>query len=183
MGSDGVFDNLFLDEVVDLANAMLPPQPAQGQFRPSPPNLFSQLARRIVDESHKKSQRGVPKNMLPETPIGRGGKMDDTSCVVGEVVEWTEAHSEAWAQVRRQRQWQNVVTCGGLASQCNPVKNSCRNCNIGSDDDEIDEFEFHNDQDDRYHRGLAKPAGAGYPQGGHQRFHEESDDELACPVL
>ena len=26
MGSDGVFDNLFLDEIVDLANNMLPPR-------------------------------------------------------------------------------------------------------------------------------------------------------------
>merc|ERR1712232_953658 len=51
---------------------------------------------------------------LPETPIGRGGKMDDTSVVVGEVVEWTEAHSEVWAQVRRNRQWLNMVSCGGI---------------------------------------------------------------------
>ena len=29
--------------------------------------------------------------VYPDTPIGKGGKRDDTSCVVGQVVEWTEA--------------------------------------------------------------------------------------------
>ena len=40
--------------------------------------------------------------------------MDDTSCVVAEVVEWTEAHSEIWAQRARARQWEKLVTCGGV---------------------------------------------------------------------
>ncbi|CAK9015519.1 PPM-type phosphatase domain-containing protein [Durusdinium trenchii] len=70
------------------------------------PVLLSHLARRLVDEAHAKSEapEGWVKPWvglygLPDTPIGLGGKMDDTSVVVGEVVEWTKAHSEVWAQV------------------------------------------------------------------------------------
>jgi len=133
LGSDGVFDNLFLDEVVDICNeALLPPKP--GAFVPTQPALLSQIAKRIVEESHAKSRVGKG-GLLPETPIGRGGKMDDTSVVVGEVVEWTQAHSDVWAQVRRQRQWRTMVTCGGMDSI------ACRSCHKAAqdvDDEEVD---------------------------------------------
>jgi len=133
MGSDGVFDNLFLDEVVDICNeALVPPRP--GTFVPTQPALLSQIAKRIVEESHAKSRVGKG-GLLPETPIGRGGKMDDTSVVVGEVFEWTQVHSEVWAQVRRQRQWKTVVTCGGMDSI------ACRGCHKTVphiDDEEVD---------------------------------------------
>merc|ERR1719503_296117 len=79
MGSDGVFDNLFLDELVALCNQMLPCK--NGRFEPSSSAALSMLARRIVDCSHAKTKPG-PNGELPEAPIGRGGKMDDTSCVV-----------------------------------------------------------------------------------------------------
>merc|ERR1719203_1951659 len=120
LGSDGIFDNLYLDEVVDICNEALPP-PKSGNFVPTQPSILGQIAKRIVEESHAKSEMG-PGGLLPETPIGRGGKMDDTSVVVGEVVEWTQAHSEVWAQVRRQRQWRSVVTCGGMDGL------ACRTC-------------------------------------------------------
>merc|ERR1719362_2570008 len=43
MGSDGVFDNLFLDEVVDICNeALVPPKP--GTFVPTQPAMLSQVA-------------------------------------------------------------------------------------------------------------------------------------------
>ena len=87
--------------------------------------------RQASPESLKPSRK-VGRHGLPDTPIGLGGKMDDTSVVVGEalgtvfsssvssdgvmgrsptiedsnkkppdfdqVVEWTRAHSEVWAQ-------------------------------------------------------------------------------------
>merc|ERR1711912_42505 len=34
MGSDGVFDNLFLDEIVDICNRFMPPQ-GHGYFEPT----------------------------------------------------------------------------------------------------------------------------------------------------
>merc|ERR1719237_787512 len=133
LGSDGVFDNLFLDEVVKICNeAMVPPGP--GTFVPTQPALLSQIATRLVEESHAKSRAGVG-GVLPETPIGRGGKMDDTAVVVGEVVEWTQAHSEAWAQARGQHRWKAMATCGGTDSM------GCLACNETArdvDDEEID---------------------------------------------
>mmetsp|Transcript_12997 Transcript_12997/g.35660 ORF Transcript_12997/g.35660 Transcript_12997/m.35660 type:complete len:423 (-) Transcript_12997:14-1282(-) len=107
MGSDGVFDNLFLDEIADLANAVLQP----GRQPPTHEALLSHLAKRIVEACHAKTVPGHG-GLLPEAPIGRGGKTDDTSCVVAEVVEWTEAHRKAWAPRERNRQWQSLFTCG-----------------------------------------------------------------------
>jgi len=107
MGSDGVFDNLFLDEVADLCNAVLPP----GKAVPTHHSFLGHLAKRIVDACHAKTRPG-PCGLLPEAPIGKGGKMDDTSCVIAEVIEWTEAHSKAWAPRRKRWQWYNFMTCG-----------------------------------------------------------------------
>jgi len=107
MGSDGVFDNLFLDEIADLANSVLQP----GRQIPTVEALLGHLAKRIVQACHSKTQPG-PNGILPEAPIGRGGKMDDTSCVVAEVIEWTDAHSKAWAPRNHRNQWQNFMTCG-----------------------------------------------------------------------
>ncbi|CAK9009778.1 unnamed protein product [Durusdinium trenchii] len=72
-------------------------EPVDPEEVATQPVLLSHLARRLVDEAHAKSEVGL--YGLPDTPIGLGGKMDDTSVVVGEVVEWTKAHSEVWAQV------------------------------------------------------------------------------------
>merc|ERR1719487_1757844 len=113
MGSDGVFDNLFLDEIVDICNRFMPPQ-GHGYFEPTSPSILQDIAQHIIEASHAKTKSG---NMgMPETPIGRGGKMDDTSVVVGEVIEWTDAHNEVWEQVRRQQRWDRVTSCGGLTA-------------------------------------------------------------------
>lgn len=85
MGSDGVFDNLFTDEVAELCNSVLRP----GVPSPVEESLLAHLARRIVEACHAKTVPG-PNGGLPEAPIGRGGKVDDTSCVVAEVVELLE---------------------------------------------------------------------------------------------
>uniref|UniRef100_A0A7S3RQF9 Protein phosphatase n=2 Tax=Strombidinopsis acuminata TaxID=141414 RepID=A0A7S3RQF9_9SPIT len=131
LGSDGVFDNLFLDEVVDICNEALP-TPKGANFTPTQPSILSKISKRIVEESHAKSMVGAG-GYLPDTPIGTGGKMDDTSVVVAEVVEWTQAHSEVWAQVRRQRQWRTMVTCGGMDTL------ACKTCRAAEDSDhEVD---------------------------------------------
>lgn len=91
MGSDGVFDNLFTDEVADIVNSVLRPNTRY----PADEALLSLLARRIVEACHAKTRPG-PTGFMPDAPIGRGGKVDDTSCVVSEVVALTDI-PDAWA--------------------------------------------------------------------------------------
>jgi serine/threonine protein phosphatase PrpC len=111
LGSDGVFDNLFVEEILTICDEILPNSREGGKFTPTDRNLLGDVAQRIVQESHNKTQKGYCGYI--DTPIGRGGKVDDTCCVVGEVVEWTDAHGKAWSHLRRQRQWRNLVSCGG----------------------------------------------------------------------
>merc|ERR1712003_530205 len=54
MGSDGVFDNLFLDEIADLCNTILPP----GHPLPTQESVLGYLATSIVEACHRKSERG-----------------------------------------------------------------------------------------------------------------------------
>merc|ERR1719311_800456 len=59
MGSDGVFDNLFLDEIVDICNQMIRPQPYNPHgYMPTDPGLLRQAAHRIVMGSHSKTSPG-----------------------------------------------------------------------------------------------------------------------------
>merc|ERR1719506_3413278 len=111
LGSDGVFDNLFVEEIVGIATEMLidPADCCSGTFAPLRRSALGEVAKRIVLECHAKTQPP-----FHPSPIGKGGKVDDTSCVVGEVVEWTNEHSEAWAELRRQRWWGQFATCGGF---------------------------------------------------------------------
>jgi len=110
-GSDGVFDNLFLDEIVNLCNQMLPLRQPGAPFLPTHPDLLEEVAQRVVHECHFKATPG-PQGQLQETPIGRGGKVDDTSCVVGEVIPWTARHEQEWYRNRRHRQLQDFIFCG-----------------------------------------------------------------------
>merc|ERR1719498_2164898 len=116
LGSDGVFDNLFVDEILGICQEMIPPSMLGRKFQPIGRNLLGQIARRIVMSSHAKTQPGP--HGYPESPIGRGGKIDDASCLVAQVVEWTNAHGEAWAKIRSDRAWQNMLTCGGALPTC-----------------------------------------------------------------
>jgi len=113
LGTDGVFDNLFTDEIVDIADQMIyhPSSGPGGKFEPISRTLLGQVAQRIVLECHAKTQPAA--GGYRDCPIGIGGKVDDTSCVVGEVVEWTEAHGEAWASLRRRKWFKDFFTCGG----------------------------------------------------------------------
>jgi len=101
MGTDGVFDNLFHDEVKDICNWVLP----CGMPIPTPELALTQLARCLVEASHRKSMH-LPSGELPETPVGHGGKIDDTSVVVGEVVEWTGYHAKICTQPPPRPWWQ-----------------------------------------------------------------------------
>jgi len=114
LGSDGVFDNLFVDEILAICEEM--PRTTGGKFKPIDRRYLGQAARRIVLQSHAKTQRGP--HGYPDAPIGQGGKIDDTSCVVAQVVEWTEAHGQAWAKIRSDRTWNNIFTCGGNLPAC-----------------------------------------------------------------
>lgn len=113
LGTDGVFDNLFTEEVVRICDEMLyKPNCGPGQkFQATDRGLLGQVAHRIVNECHMKTQPGL--DGYRDCPIGKGGKVDDTSCVVGEVVEWTEEHGEAWANLRRKQWFREFFTCGG----------------------------------------------------------------------
>lgn len=172
MGSDGVFDNLFLDEIVDLANEMLfaPLKVGNsGNYVNTDPKLFSQLAQRIVHECHVKATDG-----LAETPIGWGGKVDDTSCVVAEVVEWTDAHRDFCQAAQSSRNsWTGFMSCGIGAAPSNSCK-PCRRNGMEYEDDE---------QDAKYvtTRGLSHD-GSGYAS---QVEGEESDDDddKNCVIL
>eukprot|EP00434_Breviolum_minutum_P006325 symbB.v1.2.005584.t1/scaffold326.1/size228935/6 len=108
MGSDGVFDNLYLDEVTAIANSVLPPSSATQ--RPLQSSLLTHLSKRIVEAAHQKTKPTVG-GFLPEAPIGRGGKMDDTSCVVAEIIEWTEAHQKLYAREEVYPKWSNFWQC------------------------------------------------------------------------
>lgn len=98
-GSDGLFDNLFLDEIMDICNEYLPPRRGH-QFAPTNPDILEEIARRIVAECHNKTKPGEY-GQPRDCPIGKGGKVDDTCCVVGEVIEWTELHSQVWTRPRK----------------------------------------------------------------------------------
>merc|ERR1712190_564736 len=124
-GSDGIFDNLFLDEISDLCNKMLP----ASQPLPTPTTQLSQLGKCMVDAAHRKSKRGLG-GQLSEAPIGRGGKMDDTSVVVAEVVEWTEC-----------------LDCGTHISSSEALLQSlgtflsCETCCVVADEDSEDDLD------------------------------------------
>jgi len=116
MGSDGVFDNLFVDEIVSFCDEMLPQTGPGGKFRPVDRHRLGEIARRCVMESHAKTE--LVNGQYRQSPIGPGGKIDDTSCLVGQVVEWTDAHGEAWGKIRNQKMWKNIFTCGGAIPSC-----------------------------------------------------------------
>lgn len=111
LGTDGVFDNLFIDEIIAICDDMLFKSGAPGKFKPIDRAILGQVAHRIVLECHAKTQPGA--DGFRACPIGQGGKVDDTSCVVGEVVEWTDEHGEAWANLQKRRWFRDFFTCGG----------------------------------------------------------------------
>jgi len=148
MGSDGVFDNLFLDEVAELCNAVMQP----GRQGPVPDFTLEQLARQIVEACHAKTQPNAM-GAYPEAPIGRGGKVDDTSCTVAEVVEWTEAHKKKYTPQSQNPMlfFKEFLACGS-------------GCAADDDEDDLEEYD-----------GGMRPHGMRSPR--HSRYHEHSRTE------
>jgi len=182
LGTDGVFDNLFIDEVLGICDEMIYPIMGHSRkFKAIDRSILGQIARRIVAECHAKTLPG-PRGYV-DCPIGKGGKIDDTSCVVGQVVEWTAAHGDAWAKIRSDRSWDNFLTCGG---------------HIPSRDEEYVVDDEEDDGSSRARNYPAKPnansfstyAGsfnmnqqmAGAPQRQRQPFREERD-RPACSIM
>merc|ERR1711933_634822 len=116
------------------------PPSRSNKFTPQQPAVLEQIARCIVAECHKKTERG-PRGELAESPIGKGGKIDDTSCVVGEVIEWTKQHSEMWSKVQRQRNSSGGAFFGNGFLKCNSKSNGSEfgseydGSDYGSDDE------------------------------------------------
>ena len=52
----------------------------------------------IWDERGKKAHPGKPQSADIVLCTWSGGKVDDTSVVVGEIIEWTEAHTQIWSE-------------------------------------------------------------------------------------
>jgi len=113
MGSDGVFDNLFLDEVVHICNERLKaPSREQAHFVPTHSAVLGEIAHRIVEKAHEKAAK-CPHKLQAYTPVGFGGKADDTSVVVAEVVEWTQSRREVWERDRSRSspKWHGFFAC------------------------------------------------------------------------
>lgn len=174
LGSDGVFDNLYLDEVVAICNEFLSNSSYGGRFSPTDPAILEQIATRIVKACHEKTSP-LPDGRFPDTPIGKGGKVDDTCCVVGEIVEWTEAHSEAWSTHRRQRHWQDLFHCGGVFDGC------CKD-----EDDDADEFVQYPGQAREYPYGanssFSERGPAIYQNANYQAAYTDTEHDK-CRIL
>lgn len=109
MGSDGVFSNLFVQDIVGVCNTFMPGAQSD-RFRPMDPVILSAIAQQIVQTAHTKTLP-LHTGQMPQTPIGPGGKMDDTAVVVAEVTEWTQAHQETWDMAWRQKQCDDITSC------------------------------------------------------------------------
>lgn len=116
LGSDGVFDNLFLDEVVDICNQQLLPLRKQGTFVPAHPAVLSNIAHCIIKRAHAKSKLAKSFAAQEDTPVGIGGKADDTSVVVAEVVEWTQTRREMWERSQSKPVWNSLFACNGVGN-------------------------------------------------------------------
>jgi protein phosphatase PTC7 len=112
MGSDGIFDNLFLDEIVTICNEFILP-PSTDEHTPLPEYVLGQVAQRLVKEAHLKPDESR------DAPIGRGGKIDDTSVIVAEVTPWTDHHRELCKKVGnrgrqpRKTKWLGICSADG----------------------------------------------------------------------
>lgn len=170
LGSDGVFDNLYLNEVKDLCNEYLPPRQAHMPFQSRTSSALQQLARAIVSTAHVKP--GLDgKQRTHHSPIGMGGKVDDTGCVVAEVVEWTEAHMREFG---RRKRWGG----GGMG---------CCSCHADRDDD-VEEYKAMREATAR--EGVRGNARSMRVEGSHRDTRhdehsepassEESDDPVCC---
>jgi len=167
LGSDGVFDNLFLDEIVAICNDHIRPT-MKPDFSPIASSILHSVAENIVLCSHMKSE--LVHGQYQDTPIGKGGKVDDTSVVVAEIVEWTDAHRKVWSQVRSHRKWNNVLSCGG----CGGPKGNCHACEASDEEDSVSRR--------RPARGVKRSTGY-ESQSEHSESEDEDEERSRCTII
>lgn len=172
IGSDGVFDNLFNDEVVAIINEMVPDPATCGDkaFRPLDRGLLGLIAKRIVDACHMKTKVDPRTGTYPDAPIGKGGKRDDTCCVVGEVVEFTDSDSQHWEGVKRHKRMKDLITCGGIFG-VGPM------CVADEDDDELSANE------DESNNMYSRPREAREYQTSPSFYSEDEEEKHKCSVM
>lgn len=164
LGTDGVFDNLFLEEIVDICNEYIRPS---GAFIPTSSSNLKKTAMAIVAKAHSKcpvnKNTGAP---LPDAPIGKGGKSDDTSVIVAEIVEWTSEHAEVWAVDNGGTNTWDHLICNGT---------HCETC--GEDPEDIEVVEV-----DGPRRKRTRGARMDDDQHSYE-YSEEDADEEHCVIL
>lgn len=111
MGSDGIFDNLFVNEIVSLVQKRVTGPPSIEELH--------DLAAAIVHESH------VKVGTVCDTPLGKdaGGKPDDTAVIVASVIPMHSPDASAtWGHMPsfRRRQAASMFGCsaGERATRC-----------------------------------------------------------------
>lgn len=176
LGSDGVFDNLFLDEIIDACNEALPPLQQGEPFAMRPPSILRELSKKLVLDAHKKSGTDGKQKVM-DSPIGKGGKVDDTSVVVAEVVEWTQAHRDAWREMQRHQKYRKMFGCFGGGKG-----GSCASCpGMGGDEIHHDAFDDHEEDYSENHvtsRGVkVNVPVANVPTPGQEHYAEEYEEE------
>merc|ERR1711862_399086 len=71
-----------------------------------------------------------------DSPIGKGGKMDDTSVVVAEIVEWNESKNRQWANKARQRKAYGPRGKGGSVFALFGCGGAC-----SADEEHVDDYD------------------------------------------
>jgi serine/threonine protein phosphatase PrpC len=133
LGTDGVFDNLFLEEIVDLVTI-------DG---PASQEDCTAIAKAIVDEAHRRVGGSMDTPMGP----GAGGKADDTTLVVASVIPM---HSDEARAV-----WGSMPSFRSTKLGLDEKSWDCAPCgHEGADEMETDDDEF---SDSDFHEYKSKP--------------------------
>jgi len=112
MGTDGVFDNLFVNEIVSLVQKRVTGPPSIEELH--------DLAAAVVHESH------VKVGTVCDTPLGKdaGGKPDDTAAICASVIAMHSPDASAtWGHMPsfRRRQAASMFACSADRARCGGV--------------------------------------------------------------
>lgn len=92
----------------------MPPTSLGRKFTPVEGRVLADIAETLVMESHGKTRAvnatGANGPKFCQTPIGPGGKVDDTSCVVAQVLEYSDVKGREWLQKQNRRWWQKLFS-------------------------------------------------------------------------
>lgn len=160
-GSDGLFDNLFLDELIDICNEYMAPM-STNAFTPQDPEVLEEIARRVVQECHNKTKpdaNGMPR----DCPIGKGGKVDDTCCVVGEVIAYIEEPTTREIEPPKMTLKSLFYTLSAGLFRCDGT---------GEDDNEVSECDSGSDVEHNCGAGLIFDCKSAVPRRSRHLEHE-----------